>query len=461
MNLTLPVDQQALRDRYSFATLVRPLTGLVQHPIALREEIGTPVFEIAVADLGNLTMAFPHVATPFGTDARNEALGGAGADIDAERAWVRAVAEAAERYACTVYAEEDFVVTSARELGNQALDFARLPRLSEREYADPHCPFQRPNSAVPIRWTRGYSLVDRCERYVPAIMTHLYMSAREGERFWAPISTGVAAHTDLATALVSAICEVIERDAIALTWLARLQLPRIELDDALPEALAANYARLRRSLVHQIFFDATTDLGIPTVYALQLVDGHPRMAQYVNCATDFNPAAACAKTIREAAPARVVLQLDRDLPESVADFASLHEGAVYHGRSGHSDAFAFLLESDARRSLTAMEIDAPVDAQGRLRLLLERLRALDMEVIAVDLTTDEVRVAGLWVVRVVIPDLMPMTPLHRARYLGPPTTLSLPGGSRLWEAHGRTCEPGTTAIRMTSYEESVGDDHFC
>ena len=113
-----------------------------------------------------------------------------------------------------------------------------------------------------------------------------HLTARRGENFWQSISTGVAAHTHLATALASAICEVIERDAIALTWLCRLRLPRIEIDDPVPDVLAPALERLRLSKIQQYFFDATTDLRVPTVYAVQLVAGHDKLSQFVSCATD-------------------------------------------------------------------------------------------------------------------------------------------------------------------------------
>ena len=43
-----------------------------------------------------------------------------------------------------------------------------------------------------------------------------------------------------------------------------------------------------------------------------------------------------------------------------------------------------------------------------------------MDAIALDLTTAELREAGLWAVRVVVPELMPISFVHRARFLGTP-----------------------------------------
>jgi ribosomal protein S12 methylthiotransferase accessory factor len=416
----LEVDEQALRDRYSFAQLVYPKGGLMEYVLSVRQEPTDPRFEIGTTSLGNLTMTFPHVATERGTDARNEALGGAGADVDAELAWIRAVVEGAERYCCLVHEEGDFVIATARELGAEAMNLSSIPRLSDREYADPACPFKPPDQDMPIRWTRAYSMLDRREVFVPSVMTHLYLDARGGENFWQSITTGVAAHSSLAKALVSAICELIERDAIALTWLCRLALPMIQINDPVPDVLAAAMERLHESKVQQYFFDATTDLAVPTVYALQLVEGHETLSQFVSCATDFDAAAACAKTIREAAAARPVFHGSYRPPEKIEDFANLYDGAIEMGRPSAREAFRFLLDSPRRCELSTIGINLPTDDRNRLCMLLGRLAELRMDAFVVDLTTDEVRDAGLWVTRVIIPQLVPMSSIQRARYLGHP-----------------------------------------
>jgi ribosomal protein S12 methylthiotransferase accessory factor len=257
-------------------------------------------------------------------------------------------------------------------------------------------------------------------------MTYIYFRPQPGEGFWQMISTGVAAHTRLDEALVSAICESIERDAIALTWLLRLKLPRIELDGELPAELARNLAIAGRSQVRHLFFDATTDLGIPTVYLLQLLEGQPKLAQFVGCATDFDPAVACAKTIREVAPSRAVFQLPRARPSEVDEFSSLYDGAAELGLRRHRPEFQFLIDSPRRRSLADLRVERPGDAAGRLRVLIERLRAIGSDAVAIDLTTDELREVGLWAVRVVVPGLMPMSAVQRGRYLGTPRLYRYP-----------------------------------
>jgi ribosomal protein S12 methylthiotransferase accessory factor len=389
---------------------VRPLQGT---------ELRVPAFRLYWSGLGNLTQTFPSLHTYRGQQLHRVGLGGGGGDEQGTLALIRSVAEALERYATVVVNEHEVIVASQRELGERAIELASLPVCSPRELASPKCNVRPPDPDAPIRWVPGYSLLNRCERYVPLALTHIYINEWPAERFSVPITTGVAAGPDLASALVSAICEVIERDALSLTWLGQLPLARIVFDRPIDEPHAEKFRRLGRSSVQHLFFDATTDLGIPTVYALQLLDGSPRLAQFVGASTDFDALAACAKTIREAACGRTAGHQD-ELPADPADFRALTDGATFMGYPEQRRHFAFLLDSPARRSLSELAIESPSTPEAKLRFLVERLRALNMEAIAIELTTDELRERGLRVVRVVIPALMPLVFVHSARFLGHP-----------------------------------------
>ncbi len=409
-----------LRKRYPFATLVRKHVGLIEKVIFPAQRISVPVFEVASSSLGNLSMTFPHVRNRDGADMRNGSLGGAGSDIASEIAWVRSVVESAERYATTAFDENEFTVARGVELGASALDLNLIPCCSERELANPQCPLRAPSMEEPIRWLRGYSLVNKTLRFVPAVMTHLYIAPWRTERFWLPISTGVAAHVNPVAALVAAICEVIERDAIASTWLARLPLPRIDLSNP-PASLLPFLERLAQSQVSHYCFDATTDLGIPTVFSVQTSPHDSNCELLVSCATALDVTSACAKTIREAASTRDGLSKTRPIPAAVQDFNRLTHGADYYSRGGHNGDFDFLFKNRSSTNLRAVADGIPNDVSGDgqcLSFLIDRLKQFDMDAIAVDLTTEEVREAGLWVVRVIIPHLMPISFVHRARYLG-------------------------------------------
>ncbi|WP_421506776.1 YcaO-like family protein [Erwinia rhapontici] len=414
----------AMRQKYPFMSLVSPLAGVVGSVYPLEpQELHVPRFPAVLASLGNLSMPYPHIIDNLGNDLQTIALAGCGADEQVDMAVVRAVAEAAERYATCVYHPGDVTVASFRELGAEGVAANTLPCCSEQELADPLCPVKPIDDSLPLRWVEGYSLTADRPRKVPLIMSHLYVRPWESELFWLPISTGVAAHTDLTMATVTAINEIIERDAIALTWLLQMPLPRIRFDQPVPDRLKEKFTRLATSGLEQYFFDATTDVGVPTVYGLQLRPGHPTSAQFVNCSTSFDPWDSCGKMIRESAMGRSVLEHELSLPKDMRDFIALEHGAVFMGRAEQRPAFDFLTNSSGEVAISQLQAGLPQQPAAQLKQLVARFRQLGMDVVIVDMTTDDLREAGLHVVRAVIPELLPMTSSYRARYLGHPRLL--------------------------------------
>jgi ribosomal protein S12 methylthiotransferase accessory factor len=351
---------------------------------------------------------------------------GAGVSADPLEAQVRATAEAIERYCMSVYSDAQFITATAEELGDEAMDLDTIPRCDPSEQAVASGIFAIPRKDVPMRWMKAISLIDGGTYYVPAIMVYLFFPpiSRE-ENVWAPISTGCATHVDLDRALVSALCEVIERDALMLTWLHQLPLPRIDLGpvEALPAELQSMLALMRESNLRYEFFDATTDLGVPTIYALQLSDETDLLANLVVSATKLDPVNAILRTLEEGCSSRIALE-SRMGPGSSRErmakerIISLEDCALYYGDRASRSDFDFLRKSGRSCSLSALPKLATGDPQSDLQGLLDVFRRRKMQVFAVDLTTPEVRDAGFWSVRTIVPELMPLSSVYGIRFLG-------------------------------------------
>lgn len=413
-------------DTDALRTLASPLGGLIGHLGRLPAQPGEPAIPVSIATLGDITQVLPEVRRSNGGASTRYEMDGAGGDLDPARAEMVSLAEAIERYASCVYDPAQFIWASADDLGSDALDLDTVPRCSPTELAHPRCPVVAPDRSVPMRWVRGVSLTRRRKVWVPAMMTYLHIAAHSTrERFTLPISTGCAAHRTPAAAVLNAVCEVVERDAISLTWLQRLPLPRLDLDDV--DGELAGYLDLVAGRDNEIhLFDATTDTGIPTVYGLDLARNHPSCTTVVMCATDLDPRRAVMKVLREAASARIAFAADRPEPSSVDDFITAYDGARYMGRPEHLGAFDFLLGSGTNRRLSDLPVRASGDTATDLRFVLGQLDRLGAEVVAVDLTTDEARRAGMHVVRVLVPALQPLSFSHRARYLAHPRLYAAP-----------------------------------
>lgn len=361
------------------------------------------------------------VGGPFRRNARS-GYGTGRAYGDPERARLLAVAEALERYAGLVVDRRRLTVATAAELGSHALDPERIPRCSARELARPGCPVTRFDDKRPIRWVEAADLHTGRRLLVPAVMAFLEFPELEAENFWIPISTGCAVHTCFEAAAVGAICEVIERDALALTWLQRLPLPRLARSCLSPAARSIIDWCTARGIESHLF-DATTDVGVPVVYCLQTTERAPRGAQLVGAACGFDVVDLAEHALLETMGLRPGIQ-GRAVPRRYADYRSIDDGAAAMARRSRRAAFGFLL---GERPCSAPRGAGSRSDRERLAFLLRRLERLGMGALAVDLTTRELRESGHVAVRVLIPELQPMSarPLvqyrgHRRLYTAPP-----------------------------------------
>ncbi|WP_411146946.1 YcaO-like family protein [Streptomyces sp. x-80] len=407
---------------------VRPIKGCF--PLApLPGEPDYAVYVSAIGDPTTLWAAIP--SQPDGVD-------GAGSGTDRERARLISMAEALERYTNSLYQSELVRWATADELGDEAVDLDVLPQCSAAELADGTAWLIPADKSLPQRWVRGWSLTRRRPVWVPVSYVWLFTDPEAmGERITNPISTGCAIHSDLNQALVNGICEAIERDTISLVWLQRLELPEIDVSGE--PALREQRRRLRDGFVEYRFYDATSDIGVPVVYAVVLSDHNQELNQLVMCASGPDPADVVRKIYREAASSRIALQARRSIPDDPQDFTSVLHGAIHMGRPGKRDAFDFLLRRPRpTRQLADLPHAAADDPATQLSWLVNRLADIDAEVIAVDITTEEARDVGFRSVRVIVPQLMPLSFVHRNRYLAHP---------RLYRA--------PTAMGLVSHPESA------
>lgn len=364
------------------------------------------------------------IAGPGRQEGRRTASATGRSYRDAARGRMLAVSEALERYALAAGDEAELPLAAAVDLGDLAVDLDRVPRCSARELRRTGCPLILPDKSRPIRWLPAVDLHTGADVMVPAVMAHLGLRPLPAERFWLQISTGAAAHTSFAAAVVNGVCEVIERDAVALTWLQRLRLPQLDHDCLCPEAQEL-LTWCDRHGVDTHLFDATTDLGIPTVYCVQTMrePGVADLAQAVAACTDVDVARAAMRAVLEVTGIRAGIS-GMAAPRRYADYDDVVHGAVAMGRRHRRPAFDFLLARDrpvSRPQTRTFSSDA-----DQLAFLLRRLGEHGMPVYAVDLTRRELEAAGLVAVQVVIPDLQPMSLRPLAQYRAHPRLYQAP-----------------------------------
>lgn len=370
---------------------------------------------------GNLSVLYPGTLSWMLQPLTYGPMSGAATESDEELAKLKAVCEAAERYSACVLLSDEHLVATANDLDAAAFDWRSLPRLSAAELRYPDQCYVNFDPDAPMRWIPAWSLVHRRRALVPIALTHLLPRSWTSERFCFRISTGLAVHTDAEAAMVTGLCECIERESIALTWLLRPRLRRIVFSDAAEALLKPEIYQVAR-LPEFLFFDATTDFGLPVIYLYRRRPAHPFAANLVTCAADFSYVRAIDKALREMASLSSMLDQGLEAKKDPMSCRAIEDGAVFMGRPERTGAFAFLMESEATIECSELERMAPPVSTRRQQLtwLVDRARQLGHDALVADLTPDELADAGLVAFRSLLPSLVPMTTDMRCRFLDTP-----------------------------------------
>ncbi len=352
-----------------------------------------------------------------------------GAHWDRRAARAAALGEAVERYAASYLPRETLVSGSARELGRVAVAPESFALFHERQYAAAGFPFRRFDRDTVVRWARGVSLADGVTALVPAQL--VYMPIETGSEDAVLIahttSSGAACGATRDEAILRALLELVERDAVMLAWYDRLELPLLDWS-ADPDLRSLDRRYFAPSGVEYAAVDLSCFFGVPA--ALGIVRGRAGELGALGVG------AACAPTIGDAwrkalTEAFSVRTHARDQlvehPEAMPDgaIASFDDHIFFYGDEKHARHTAFLDASKERRSTRDIESLPGRTAADRLDALVTRLASRGVSAYAVDLATPDVRAAGLHVWRAVAPQLCQLDVLDRARFLG---------GSRLYRA---------------------------
>lgn len=402
-----------------------PVTGIVANCFEIPIEPTDPRIFCFAAESTNVVR--------YGTGLVKSSKWGCG--VGFTRAWAAgaAVGEAVERYAAGVYDAAELPFCAYDDLQEEAVAPERFALYSPRQYEEYagreimhgyYTPFTR---QTVTRWVRGESLTSGRPIWVPAPMVYLPYRYRQGEAYIVDsISSGCACSRDPQDAALKALCEVVERDHIIVAWLNRLTLPRVRFDgdDALGELFRNRFESpgLRYELV-----DATLDLGMPTFIAFAI---HERTGVLVGSATRPSPMEAAVKAMLEAAQGMVAWKRElffgppERFQDDFSDVVDFNQHSKVYMLPGMRKHVEFMWEDNEPRLLSSIPDCSTGSAERDLRAAVEQLNVRGLEVITVDITPDDVREAGLHVVRVVVPGIQVMNARHDSPLLG---------GERLYE----------------------------
>jgi ribosomal protein S12 methylthiotransferase accessory factor len=237
---------------------------------------------------------------------------------------------------------------------------------------------------------------------VPALATYLRFPAVAEEQFAQTTSSGLATGATFDDAALRAVYELIERDAFMLYWLARRPARRVSKDGCEPATSRALLEVERMGASTEIYL---LDVGThcPTFVCLGLGDGRSWPGVTIGLGTDADPDIALRRAVFEHGHyGAYIRRLMRDGRHHAVvgheNVVSSLDHALYYVHPAHATNLeAFRGCTAPHASLDDVRLWYKQDAS--LSACVSRLLAAGIRTAAVDVTSPDVRLAPLRVVR--------------------------------------------------------------
>ena len=404
------------------AQLVSEHCGIIVHFSALaRDATEPPLPQIWRARLAN------HC---FLSEMKDTHLACSGKGITKEAAWASCLGEAVERYSGGCWDAQELVAARRDELDGRSLNPAELGLYCSEQYPTlPYAPYR--DDSV-LRWVRGRSLVHGDEVWLPAIAVFMDYQAQGPDDYLCPVtSNGLAAGPTLAAAVLGAIGEVLERDAVLLAWLHRLPAVRhdpLTHPDAEVRRLAQAY---RRRGVELALYRVPTDHPVAVFIGVAFQRGGlggPYATVGMGADLDAISAARSAALevgqVRPAFRERCRTHDHARIAELVANpsrVKTMEDHALLYADPAMAAAFEFL-EGDRADWPPA----TPNPPAAALTKVLDHFSAGGQDVIYVNLTPLDLAPLHLFTARAVLPGFQPIWFGHHEARLGGPRALDWP-----------------------------------
>ena len=356
---------------------------------------------------------------------RPSCLRAGGSALTWPQALVKAVGESVERYS-VLHWEPRVHLAQASALDAQ-IDMRSYDLFHSEQRAAPGFAFSSADEHARMSWVEAFSLTHGKASFVPATLAHLYHQAQtEADRFdLCPVS-GYACGNTLEEALLGALCEVIERDALMIAWYQRLAVPSLDLASMASGEVRDAVQRYARSPVRLYCANLTTDIGIPAVLVM-MTSQHPGWpAAAVATAADMSVERAVVKALCELSAGHWLVRGRGRRPRSMLEVQEPEDhGLFYAAPSALHHLDRFLRPRSSLRAAQLAAAPATDDVKVLLDEAVRRLAARGLETLAVELSAPEVAAQGLHVVKVIVPGLQPLDFGATTKHLG---------GSRLYSA---------------------------
>ena len=252
-----------------------------------------------------------------------------------------------------------------------------------------------------LSWSPVWSFTQQRHRYLPTSLLYSLPPEMRGPNDLIADSNGCAAGNTLEEAILQGFFELVERDAFAIWWYNKLQVPAVDLSSFDDEYLASAveyYGVYERNIW---VLDVTADIEIPTFVAVSRQTNAPTENIIYGAGTHFDPRIAALRAVCELNQClswlpRPTIRKGRPMIDDPL--------ALWWWRTARIDECPWLSPAeneDLRKASDYLAIEN-MDMQDDVATCRELVENKGMEFLVLDQTRPDI---GMPVVRVIVPGM--------------------------------------------------------
>ena len=389
--------------------LVHPRYGIAREILRFPTPQGFPDF---------VQIALPLAANPNAGERTGEEPVAYGSAFETEltRSLTIACGEAVERYAGGIYSQEEIIVAKGLTAPESSKLVKQMVGYSDETLSNPDCPFGRYNPSSTLEWVVGESESTGSQVLLPAECVIFGWRPSARKRMFIGTSSGLAAGASMSSAKLSALLEIVERDAFSCTWLLKRSPAQLKLEPAHFIDDPKIGELLSHPGVQTDAFLLSPEHGVPVVLAS--LRGRKSGMMAVGASARLGPYVALRKAILEAVHSFTFVQ--EQMAKGIAPpeedaVESFLEHALFYGDPSnvHNADFLFQSETDSVdmadfRHDYERKFGVWNSVPESLEYLVYSLGEQGFDPIIFDRTPVDVASLGYSVVRAVVPGLQPI-----------------------------------------------------
>ena len=377
-------------------------------------------FDLKQSQLYNDEPQFYHYRCSF--QANKTIRASAGSSYNKDVAITACVGEAIERYSLMQTPLKSLKRDTFSGLGDQAIDPKKFVAFDIRQsFVKKEERFQISNNNK-FYWVKASSWFDKNEVYIPAQLVYLYNPNDYGEKIIQfPLSTGAAAGSNTTQALYRAICEAIERDAFLINYLNKLQgQPLLQAKGGVLNEIIEKINRYKLS-VSLIKFYSDAPINCVGSIIIDKTSFLPKVVLGMSADADLERAAISATM--EACRIRGIVRdwlqegLSSISKKTIDSFEYRNKKRAFiWSRKESLIKIQFLLSGNPQ-FIKNIGVNQKTPEQS-LSKILDWLNKMNYHLYVVDITAPRIRNTGIKVLKVIIPELVPLYLNEEYPYLG-------------------------------------------